>query len=158
MSDKKSSILKYFSKGEITLWSMSALLILISFLIFDRERYVTLIASLIGVTSLIFNAKGNPLGQFLIIIFSVIYSMISFSFAYYGEMITYLGMTTPMAIAALISWLRNPFEGNRSEVRVNKLEKKEIIFMFILTAVVSVVFFFILGALDTVNLYQVHCL
>ncbi len=152
MSDKESSLLNYFSRGEIVLWGMSALLILLSFFIFDRESYMTLIASLIGVTSLIFNAKGNPLGPFLIIIFSVIYAMISFSFAYYGEMVTYLGMTTPMAVVALISWLRNPFNGNKSEVRVNQLGGKEIIFMFILTAVVSVLFYFILGALDTVNL------
>jgi len=47
----------YFSKSEIILWSSSVLLILFSFCLFDRENYLTLLASLIGVTSLIFNAK-----------------------------------------------------------------------------------------------------
>lgn len=37
------------------------------------------------------------------------------------EMITYLGMTMPMAVFALVSWLKNPFEGKRSEVKVNDL-------------------------------------
>ncbi len=142
----------YFTKGETALWSMSMVLILVSFFIFDRESYMTLSASLIGVTSLIFNAKGNPFGQFLMIIFSVLYGIISFSFAYYGEMMTYLGMTGPMAVFALISWLRNPYNGNRAEVRVNRLSVREIIFMLALTAVITVIFYYILAAFDTANL------
>jgi nicotinamide mononucleotide transporter len=90
--------------------------------LFDRESYLTLVASFIGVTALIFNAKGNPFGQFLMVIFSILYGGISFSFAYYGEMITYLGMTAPMAVFALVSWLRNPYNGNKSEVKVNRLK------------------------------------
>ena len=96
---------------------------------FDRENYLTLAAFLVGVTSLIFNAKGNPFGQFLMVIFSLLYGIISFSFAYYGEMLTYLGMTMSMAVFALISWLRIPHNGNKSEVKVNSIEKKEILFM-----------------------------
>jgi len=106
------TIRNYFSKTELALWSVSVLFIIISFCIFDRESYLTLAASLIGVTSLIFNAKGNPIGQALMIVFSLLYGIISFTFAYYGEMITYLGMTIPMALFALISWLRNPYKGN----------------------------------------------
>ena len=89
--------INYFTKLEIALWCSSLFLILLSFGIFDRENYLTLLASVIGVTSLILNAKGNPLGQFLMIIFGLLYGIISFNFAYYGEMITYLGMTVPMA-------------------------------------------------------------
>lgn len=85
----------YFTKGEIVLWFFSIILIFISFFIFDRINYLTLIASIIGVTSLLFSAKGNPFGQFLMIVFSLIYGVISFSFSYYEEMITYLGMTMP---------------------------------------------------------------
>ena len=62
---KKS--LSYFSKFEIALWISSVALIIVSFLAFDRTNYLTLVASLIGVTSLIFNAKGNPFGQVLMI-------------------------------------------------------------------------------------------
>ena len=76
----------YFSPGEWLLWAVSVGLILLSFLIFDRENLLTLAASLIGVTSLIFNAKGNPIGQVLMILFSLLYGWISWSFAYYGEM------------------------------------------------------------------------
>lgn len=144
--------LHYFTRGEILLWCVSVTLIVASFLAFDRENGLTLTASLIGVTSLIFNAKGNPFGQLLMIIFSLLYGLISFTFAYYGEMITYLGMTAPMAAFALISWLRNPFNGNRAEVRVNCLNRREILLMAVLTAIVTVAFAFILAAFHTANL------
>lgn len=152
MGDKMKINFKYFTKGEWGLWLGSVILISVSFILFDRSNYLTLAASLIGATSLIFNAKGNPFGQFLMIIFGALYGIISFGFAYFGEMITYLGMTVPMAVVALVSWLRNPYKGNKSQVAVNCLSKKEIVFMFALSAVVTVIFFFILKALDTANL------
>lgn len=146
------TIRTYFSKTELALWSVSVLFIIISFCIFDRESYLTLAASLIGVTSLIFNAKGNPIGQALMIVFSLLYGIISFTFAYYGEMITYLGMTMPMALFALISWLRNPYNGNKAEVKVNSISKKEQVLMWVLTVIVTVVFFYILRYFNTANI------
>lgn len=145
-------LLSYFSKLEIALWVSSAAMILVSFLAFDRANYITFIASLIGVTSLIFNAKGNPFGQFLMVIFSMLYGIISYTFAYYGEMVTYLGMTMPMAVFALISWLLNPYKGNRAEVKVGNIGKAEQIFMWFLTALVTLVFFFILEHFKTANI------
>ena len=142
----------YFSRTDITLWSSSVVLIIISFCIFDKESYLTLCASLIGVTSLIFNAKGNPLGQFLMVIFSLLYGIISYTFAYYGEMITYLGMTMPMAVFALISWLKNPFNGNKTEVKVNSITAKETIFMWLITVVITAIFYFILKYFNTANI------
>ncbi len=144
--------MKYFTKLEMTLWSCSVILILISFVVFDRESYMTLAASLIGVTSLIFSAKGNPIGQFLMVVFSLLYGVISYTFAYYGEMITYLGMTMPMAIFALVSWLRNPYNGKRSEVKVNDIGKKETVFMWVLSVLVTVLFYFILDTFHTANI------
>ncbi len=149
---KTKSLLHYFTIGEMLLWASSVFFIILSFCMFDRKNYLTLIASLIGVTSLIFNAKGNPFGQALMIIFSILYGIISLAFAYYGEMITYLGMTAPMALFALISWLKNPYKGNKSEVAVGKLKAKEIVFMMILTVAVTVAFYFILAAFHTANI------
>ena len=129
---------RYFSRGELLLWGCSMGCILLSFAAFDRGSYLTLAASLIGATSLIFCAKGNPAGQVLMILFSLLYGLISFFFAYYGEMLTYLGMTAPMAVVSLVSWLRNPFQGNHSEVEVNRLPRREIPFMLVLTAAVTI--------------------
>lgn len=142
----------YFSKFEIILWSFSVLLIIASFIIFDKENYIILCASIIGVTSLIFNAKGNPLGQLLMIIFSVLYGIISFSFAYYGEMITYLGMTAPMALISLISWIKNPYDKDKSEVKVEVLNNNDVYIMLLLTCVVTFTFYFVLKAFNTSNI------
>ena len=145
-------LLHYFTKFEIGLWTSSVVLITVFFFAFDRTGYMTFVASLIGATALIFNAKGNPLGQFLVIIFSVFYGIISYTFAYYGEMITYLGMTAPMALVALITWLRNPYQGNKAEVTVNHITRKEVAFMAALTVVVTIMFYFILAFFHTANL------
>ena len=149
---KLKAITKYFSIGEVLLWSLSVILIVSSFCIFDKENYLTLAASLIGVTSLIFNAKGNPFGQVLMIIFSLLYGYISFVFTYYGEMLTYVCMTMPMAVFALISWLKNPYNGNKSEVKVNRLKKGEPLFMWIAAAIITLTFYFILKAVNTKNI------
>ena len=142
----------YFSNAELTLWGGSAGLILVSFFLFDRVNFMTLAASLIGTTSLIFNAKGNPIGQALMIVFSLFYGLISYTFSYFGEMITYLGMTGPMALFALISWLRNPYKGNHAEVAVNRLENKELAYMYVLTVLVTLGFYFILDYFNTANM------
>ena len=142
----------YFTKLELTLWSGSTAAIVTSFFLFDRENYMTLAASIIGVTSLIFSAKGNPIGQLLMVIFSILYGIISYTFRYYGEMITYLGMTAPMAVFALISWLRNPFKGNKAEVAVNRLHRREIYAMLLLSVAVTVLFYLILAHFGTANI------
>lgn len=139
----------YFSKGEWLLWSGSVALVLLSYWVFAGSSLLTLLASLIGVTSLIFNAKGNPFGQLLMVIFSLMYGIISYSLAYYGEMITYLGMTMPMALFALMAWLRNPYQGNRAEVRVNTISRREIRLMWMAAMVVTFGFYFILAAFGT---------
>ena len=148
----RRKLLQYFSRAERLLWGLSVLFIVGSFCAFDRENYLTLAASLIGVTSLIFNAKGNPIGQVLMVLFSLLYGIISYTFAYYGEMITYLGMTMPMAVFALISWLKNPYNGRRSEVKVNTIGKKEIVLMCLAAVVATGVFYGILKMFHTANL------
>lgn len=145
-------LLSYFSKFEIMLWSSSVLFIIISFLAFDRSNYLSLIASVIGITSLIFFAKGNAFGNVLMIIFSILYGIISYTFAYYGEMITYLGMTLPMAVFALISWLCNPYNGNKHEVKVGGIGKTERMLMCIAAIPVTVAFYFILKFFGTSSL------
>lgn len=143
----------YFSKGEWALWAGSVAAILLGYILFSGKDGLTLIASLIGVTSLIFNAKGNPAGQVLMIIFSILYGIISWSFRYFGEMITYLGMTLPMAAVALIAWLKNPYAGKRAEVKVNGIGGKEWVLALILTAAVTGVFYFILAFFQTPNIF-----
>ena len=145
-------LLNYFTKAEKILWLSSTLMILASFLISQDSGILGLISSLIGITALILCAKGNPFGQVLMIIFCCIYTYISYTFSYYGEMITYACMSLPMAVFSLVSWLRHPYKGNKSEVKVNSIKKKEYIFLIVLDIVVTVAFYFILRYFDTANL------
>lgn len=145
-------LIHYFTKAERILWALSVSAVIAVFVLFDRGNGLALIASLIGVTSLLFNAKGNPVGQLLMIAFSALYGYISYTFCYFGEMVTYLGMTAPMAAVALVSWLKNPYRGNRAEVKVNQISRKEHALMWLLTALVTVLFYFILAHFRTANL------
>lgn len=142
----------YFTKMELRLWAWSNALIILSFFFFKQTNFLTLGASLIGVSSLTFSAKGNPIGQVLMIIFSLFYGIISFSYQYYGEVLTYLGMTMPMAIIALVSWLKHPYEGKRSEVRVNHIHGLEFIVLAVLTPLVTYVFYLILVYFKTAHI------
>ncbi|MBE6756743.1 MAG: nicotinamide mononucleotide transporter [Ruminococcaceae bacterium] len=142
---------KSLTKFEKILWLSSVAVVLSTFFIFKSEDYLTLIASLIGVTALIFLAKGHSIGQILIIVFALFYGYISYHFRYYGEMITYLGMTVPMAVVALVSWLRHPYK-ETAEVEISKLSKKQVVPMLIFTVLVTVAFYFILKALGNASL------
>ncbi len=144
--------LGYFSAFEYALLGGSVTLILASFWLFGGTSYLSLAASLVGVTSLLFTAKGHPVGQALMVLFSLLYGVISFRCAYWGEMLTYLGMTMPMAAVSLVAWLRHPYRGRRAEVAVGRLTARGYTLMALLSAAVTLLFFFILRAWHTPNL------
>ena len=146
--------IKYFcdlSRFELCLWITSVVVIALSFFISGGGDYLTMTASLIGVTALIFVAKGYVLGQVLTVVFALFYGIVSFFFHYYGEVITYLGMSTPSAVAAVISWLRHPYEGTKT-VKVNKLNGWLWLLLVLLTAGITVAFYFILTAIGNANI------
>lgn len=145
-------LFKYFSKGELILWLSSISIIIISFLLFDRSNFLSLTASLIGVTALIFCSKGNPIGQALMIVFCILYGIISLTYSYYGELMTYMLMSFPMAIASLVSWLKNPSKDGHAEVKTNRVGKKEFALLLCATAAVTVIFYFLLKTFGTANL------
>lgn len=136
---------------ERVLWLFSVLTIVISATFLGGSDPISICGSLIGVTALIFVAKGHILGQILTLVFSVFYGIISYRFCYYGEMITYLLMTAPMAIVAIVTWSRHPYK-NSSEVEVARLSKRQIIAMMILSVIITLIFYFILKYLDNANL------
>lgn len=133
---------------EIVLWCASCTLILISFLV-AQAGFLSLFASLIGVSALIFIAKGDALGQFLTVIFALLYGFISMQSHFWGEMITYCFMSLPMAIAAAVSWLRHPSVNGTNEVEIRQLTKKQWYVLFLFTAAVTAAFCFVLYLLNT---------
>lgn len=142
---------KELTKFELLLWITSAIVVCVSFALSPDKDPMTLCASLIGVTALIFIAKGYVIGQVMCVGFSVIYGIISFRYSYYGEMITYLCMSAPIAVAAVVSWIRHPYK-DTAEVTVSRVTKKRMISAVIITCAVTFAFYFILRTLGTANL------
>ena len=140
------------SRFEWALWLSSITVVAGTFIGFQSGDWLSLTASLIGVTALIFVAKGHALGQLLTIVFAVFYGVISWGFRYYGEMITYLGMTAPMAALALVTWLRNPYKDS-AEVTVRRLSGRQWAVMLTLTVLTTAAFYFILRAMGNAALF-----
>lgn len=146
---KIKAAIKSLTKFEWGLWIGSVLVISLSFFV-GKTSILNIVSSLIGVTALIFISKGNVLGQILLVIFSVFYGVISVAFKYYGEMITYMFMTAPIAILSVISWIKNPYQEN--EVQISKVTFKQIMVMIGLSIIVTGIFYFVLAYFNTENL------
>ena len=145
--------IKSLSWREWCLWLVSLAVVLIANLITPELDPLTMTAALVGVTSLVFAAKGNVWSQVLMIVFSILYGVISFLFHYWGEMITYLGMTLPMAVWSTVTWLKNPSKENGSEVAIQTLARRHLAALAASTVAVAAVFYYILKLLDTPNLF-----
>ncbi len=141
-----------FKKREIFIWVLSVVIIIVSFFIGEDKNYVSLAASLIGATALILNAKGDFIGQFFMIAFAILYAIVSYAESYYGEMITYLGMSLPSGVISAVSWMKNTSDKTKREVKIRRVSPRGHVVIFLLTAVVTGAFYFILGALNTNNL------
>lgn len=139
--------LKWYEK---LLWILSVTGISLCFFVTGNTDFITLIASLIGVSGLIFVAKGNVIGQVMTVIFGLLYAVVSVKYRYWSEVITYLGMTAPIALAAVVSWIRHPY--SKGEVRIRAMKRRDSIALILLTAAVTVGFYFILTALNTPNI------
>ncbi len=139
------------NRFEWLLYCFSAMAVIVSGVLGGSNGWMSTVASFVGVTALIFVAKGDVFGQILTLVFSVFYGIISLSFNYYGEMITYMCMTAPIAAASVVSWIRHPYN-NSHEVEIAKLTKRNVAIMWCLTTVVTVAFYFILGYFDNANL------
>lgn len=132
--------LRYFTIIEWSLWLCSILAILSTSLYFGNQEPLAILASLIGITSLIVSAKGNPVGQGLIIIFSVIYAYLALRNNYYSELITNSCLILPMAIFSLLSWLNHPFQGKKAKVSISQVSIKDYYLLILSTLSITILF------------------
>ncbi len=139
------------SRFEKLLWAGSVAIIILSFALSPEFDILVLLATLTGITALIFTAKGDVLGQIFIILFAILYAIVSFNQALYGEMISYLFMSGGIAVFSTISWLRHPYSEN--QVKINVPTPRALVIIALCAVGVSISFFYILGALNTANLY-----
>lgn len=139
------------TRFELGLWICSMAMTVISFVASGDGHVLSLIASLIGATALIFVARGEVPGMVLSLVFAILYAVISLEFRYYGEMITYLCMSAPISLASIISWIRHPYR-DTTQVQISRLKRGHVGVLLALTALVTVAFYFILEYFDTANL------
>lgn len=137
-----------FNPKERLLWLISVVTLFITFIV-SGSGFLNLIASLIGVTALIYLAKGEPMGHVLTMIFGTLYAIISYQMSYYGEMMTYLGMTLPSALFALYAWLKNPHQKGKTVVRIGKINRSKVWIILLLSPLITILFYFLLRFLNT---------
>lgn len=141
------------TKRDLLLWIVSVSLIVASNIISGDVDLLTLTATCIGVTSLVFAAMGNVWSPVLMTVFSVLYAIISYRFRYWGEMITYAFMALPMSVWSIITWAKNSGADNNGTVKIRKITLKIVLILTFFTVLVTSGFYFILKALDTPNLF-----
>ena len=130
-------------------WLGSLALLLLTGFFLPEKNFLATLASLIGVTSILLCAKGHLGGPFLMIIFSLLYAFFSWRLSYWGEVVTYLGMTLPLSVWALVTWFKNPNPKKRTEVLAHRMQKREWLLSLLLTIVVTALFFWLLKFLKT---------
>lgn len=140
-----------FTKNDWILLISSLLIVLASNIVSPQFDVLITIAALIGVTSLVLGAKGNVWSPLLMVVFSVLYGIISYRFCYWGELVTYLGMTLPMSAWAAVEWFRNPSE-KKGEVAISPMNRTKWLMVLLSTILLTIGFYFILKHFDTPNL------
>lgn len=133
---------------DLLFWSLSTAAIVLSYFLYPTGDFVSVIGSVVGVTALIYIAKGVVMGQFFSLAFCLFYGIYSLFFAYYGESVTYLGMSAPAAVFSIISWIRNPYRDS-GRVKVSRLGLGRMMLTVLACVPVTVLFWFVLRALGT---------
>ena len=149
---RKNLIVPELSVPEKITWATSAVCVTFLFCLVPQKNPLTLIATIVGITSLLFTAKGHVSGQFLQLLFCVLYAIVALGFKYYGEAITYMGMTFPSDLFAAIVWLKNPSKKGKTEVQMAHLTPKKSIVAILASTATAFIFYFILKKLNTANL------
>lgn len=153
MSVRLHNPFRGLSRRDWALWLTSLTVVIITNLLSGQVHPATVLGTIVGVTALIFMARGDVWGQILTIVFALLYGVTSWQFRYWGEMITYLGMSLPMAALAAVAWLRNPYQEGEPEVAIHRLSRLEWCWGCILAVGTTVLFGYLLHLLDTPNLF-----
>ena len=132
---------------------ISLIIIIGCFFLGSDKNVLSLITSILGVITVIFGAKGLVLAPVINIIYNVVYILLSYTQGFYGEVLIYVFLMTPINIAMIVSWFKNKSKEDENIVEVNKLSKKEYFILFFVTILFSIGFYFILRALNTTAVF-----
>ena len=146
------NVFRGFERKEWILYGLSLFVVVGSNFFSNDVNFINILSSILGVTTLIFIAKGRVFGQVMAVAFGVVYSLSALRLRYYSEIVTHFCMSVPIAVFSIIAWLKNPSGNTDGAVKIRKFSIREILVLFVLTSVVTLAFYFILQALNTPNL------
>lgn len=143
-------IFKDWTVFEICLLITSPIIVLTVGIVFHSDA-LTVITSIIGIFCALLLAKGLVLGQFFGIAIVVLYSIVSFKNAFYGEMIIYIVIMLPMYVWGIVEWIKH--KNNKTEsVEVNSIKWQEWLIVSLCAIAIFIGFYFLLKALNTSEL------
>lgn len=138
---------KDWSGFELILLFVNPLIVLIVGIIFKNDA-LTIITSVGGIIGVCLSAKGLAIGQVIGLIIAILYSIVSYTNAFYGEMLIYLVYMSPMYIWSIVSWIRHKNKKTES-VEVYTIKWKEWVVVGVSAVAVFIGFYFLLKALNT---------
>lgn len=119
--------------------------------IFTMPSWYLIVNSILAFTCVFTQAKGKVITQFIALIWSAFYIYIAFTQNLWGEVIINLCVVVPMYIYGIINWIQNKDE-NANVVKISELSKKELILVGFSYIPIFVMVYFLLQALNTVQL------
>lgn len=142
---------KDWTRFEKTLLIGSILIVSLTAIVFNSD-VLTPVCSIVGIITALLLAKGKYMGQVFGVLICLLYSIVSFRNEFYGEVIVYLGISLPMYVMGIISWIKHQ-EQKTNAVKVNKISKKEWIIVSFASIFVFVGIYFLLKAFNTNQLF-----
>lgn len=116
-----------------------------------KNDVLTITTSILGIFCAFFLAKGFLIAQFSGILLVVLYSILCFQNAFYGEMMVYILIMLPMYVWGIFEWKKHKSEKTNS-VEVNSIKWQEWIIVSVVAMILFIAFYFILKALNTSQL------
>ncbi len=145
-------IFKNFTVTEWVIWLFSIISVVVAGIAVGESDILAILSSAVGAASLVFIAKGDIFGQFLVIAGAILYAAVSYKLAYYGEMIISAVMVLPISVMSVITWARHRYKEEVREIEIGYIKKPELLFILAGAAVVTFVFYFILEYFNTSRL------
>lgn len=143
-------IFKNWNLYEILFTIISAIAIVVAFVFTAEKQWLTLIIAILGLVSAICTSKGMFYTPIINVIYVVFYVIVSINQQYYGEAIVYGVIIAPIQIFTIFSWIKN--KQKEQTVAINKIHKKEWIYITVVTTISIVGLYFILKVLNTSSL------
>ena len=134
------------------IWLFSVTAVVVAGFAAGEGDFLAILSSAVGAASLVFIAKGDIFGQFLVIAGAILYAAVSYKLAYYGEMIISAVMVIPISVMSVITWAKHRFKEEVREIEIKNVSKKELAFILFGAAAVSFAFYFVLKYFNTSRL------